>query len=104
MLKQQTWTNKGRVIAVIPNGTTLIRSMFTLYDHLQNRVFSLVASVAARDVKVQTARVECCNLSKLNENSRGQYVIRSNVRPLVCYFRCSQRQLEGLFRKLQYPV
>jgi hypothetical protein len=34
MLKEQTWTIKGRVIAVIPNGTTLIRSMFTLYDQL----------------------------------------------------------------------
>jgi len=71
MLKQQTWTNKSRVIAVIPNGTTLICSVFTLHDHLQNCVFSLVASVATRDAKVQTARVESCNLSKLNVNSRG---------------------------------
>jgi len=104
MLKEQTWRITGRVIAVIPNGTTLIRSMFTLYDQLQNCVFSLVASVAARDPKVQNARLESCNLSKPDVNSRGQYVIRSNVRPLACCFRCSQRQLEGLFRKLQYPT
>jgi hypothetical protein len=92
MMKQPAWTCKSRVIAVIPNGTTLIRSLFTLYDHLQNCVFSLVANVATRDAEVQTARVESCNLSKLNVNSRGQYVIRSNVRPLMCYFRCSHRE------------
>ena len=47
MLKQKTWTNKSRVIAVIPNGATLIRSMFTLYDHLKKlRIF---------------VRRKCCN-------------------------------------------
>ena len=81
MLKEQTYSNKGRVIAVFPNGTKLILSLFTLYDHLQNCVFSFVASVAARDAKEQSARVESCKLSKLSVNSRGQYVIRSNVRP-----------------------